>query len=140
MSSTNSWGNESTSDWGSPNLVPATFQHRLGALALDSALALCTFGIGWIIWSLVVWGEGQTPAKKILKIRVYAATTERPATWGHMAVREFLFWFAVSIASTIFAPIALVWVVLEIVWFFKDGKSRTLRDEWAKTIVVNEAA
>jgi uncharacterized RDD family membrane protein YckC len=138
--STESWGSESSNSWGSSNHVPATFQHRLGALALDCALALITFGIGWMIWSLVVWGEGQTPAKKILKIRVYATTTDRPATWGHMAVREFLFWLALSIASAIFAPITLVWIVLEVVWFFKDGKSRTLRDEWAKTLVVNEAA
>jgi len=140
MSSTNSWGIESSSGSDGSNLRLATFQHRLGALALDCALSILTLGIGWIIWSLIVWGEGQTPGKKILKIRVYAATTEKPATWGHMAVREFLFWLTVSIAGTIFAPLALVWFILEIVWFFKDGKSRTLRDEWAKTLVVNEAA
>ena len=64
------------------NLRLASFQHRLGALALDAVLFMVTFGIGWVIWSLIVWGEGQTPAKKILKIRVYAADTQRPATWG----------------------------------------------------------
>ena len=125
---------------GGGGYVYASFQHRLGAYALDCVLAALTLGIGWIIWSLIVWGEGQTPAKKILKIRVYATTTERAATWGHMAVREFLFWLAVYIATLLFAPIGLVWIVLEIVWFFKDGKSRTLRDEWSKTFVVNEAA
>lgn len=138
--STESWESDSTSGWGNTNRTPATFQHRLGAFALDCALAFITFGIGWMIWSLIVWGEGQTPGKKILKIRVYATTTDRPATWGHMAIREFLFWLAVSIAAGIFVPATLIWITLEIVWFFKDGKSRTLRDEWAKTLVVNEAA
>ena len=68
----------------------ASFQHRLGAYALDAVLAFFTLGIGWLIWSLIVWGEGQTPAKKILKIRVRNAETGAVATWGHMAVREFL--------------------------------------------------
>jgi uncharacterized RDD family membrane protein YckC len=117
----------------------ASFQHRLGAYALDCALAILTLGIGWIIWSMIVWGEGQTPAKKILKIRVYNATNGRPVSWGHMALREFLVpltvWFA-SVATSGIAAIA--WIVLEIVMYFNQG-SRTLRDLWVKTAVVNEA-
>ena len=47
----------------------ASFQHRLGAIVLDATLIIITLGIGWVIWSFIVWGEGQTPAKKILKLR-----------------------------------------------------------------------
>ena len=136
----NSWNNTS-------NMRLASFQHRLGAYALDCALAICTFGIGWMIWSLVVWGQGQTPAKKILKIRVYAADTQRVATWGHMAVREFLLMFAIGL-GVIFLNLAtagivgsmaiIAWYVLEIVWYFTKGK-RTMRDFLVKTLVVNEA-
>ena len=87
------------------NLVPdsnikyASFQHRLGAEALDTALMLVTLWIGWVIWSLIVWGEGQTPAKKILKIRVLSAQNNKPATWGHMAVRQLLIPLTLFIAS-----------------------------------------
>jgi uncharacterized RDD family membrane protein YckC len=124
----------------------ASFQHRLGAYALDCALAFVTLGIGWWIWSLVVWAQGQTPGKKILKIRVYAADTQRPATWGHMAVREFLIIFAIGIAVgvlNLFTIVvgtigAIAWVVMEIVWYFTKGQ-RTLRDTLVKTLVVNEA-
>ncbi len=49
------------------------------------------------MWALIVWGQGQTPGKQILKIRVYSADTGRPATWGHMAVRQFLIPIAFSI-------------------------------------------
>lgn len=129
------------------NLRLASFQHRLGALALDAVLFTVTFGIGWMIWSLIVWGEGQTPAKKILKIRVFAADTQRPATWGHMAIREFLLMLAIGLGvgmlnlltAGILGSVAIIaWYVLEIVWYFTKG-NRTLRDIFVKTLVVNEA-
>lgn len=130
-------------DWSQSNPEPsfryASFQHRLGAYALDMTLAFLTLGIGWIIWSMIVWGEGQTPAKKILKLRTINAVTGRPASWGHMGLREFLVPTTVGIASLLTSGLAWVaWVVLEIVMYFNKG-SRTLRDLWVKTAVVNEA-
>lgn len=141
-------------DWNTPfesnqssKLRLASFQHRLGAISLDFALACLTLGIGWFIWSLVVWGKGQTPGKQILKIRVFAADTQRPATWGHMAVREFLLMSAIGIGLFVLNLLtfgivgtigAVAWYVLEIVWYFTKGQ-RTLRDILVKTLVVNEA-
>ena len=117
----------------------ASFQHRLGAYALDATLAVLTLGIGWLIWSMIVWGEGQTPAKKILKIRVRHFETGGVATWGHMAVRELLIPTTVIIASNLTAGIAaVVWIVIEIVFYFTKY-NRTLRDLWVKTAVINEA-
>ena len=116
-----------------------SFQHRLASYALDATLALLTLGIGWLIWSMIVWGEGQTPAKKILKIRVRHFETGAVATWGHMAVRELLIPLTVIIASNLTAGIAaVVWIVIEIVFYFTKN-SRTLRDLWVKTAVINEA-
>ncbi len=117
----------------------ATFQHRLGAYALDWGLALLTLGIGWLIWSLIVWPEGQTPAKKILKLRTINNVTKQPATWGHMSIREFLIPLTVFIASGITGGIVWgAWITVEICFYFLKGK-RTLRDYWVKTVIVNEA-
>ena len=117
----------------------ASFQHRLGALALDFVLFNVTLVIGWLIWSLVIWGNGQTPGKQILKIRVRGAETGAVASWGHMAVREFLVPLTVLIASVPTYGIALVaWIVIEIVFYFTKN-SRTLRDLWVKTAVINVA-
>jgi uncharacterized RDD family membrane protein YckC len=117
----------------------ASFQHRLGSYALDSALSVLTLGIGWLIWSFITWGEGQTPAKRILKIRVRNFETGAVATWGHMAVRELLIPLTVVIAVNLTAGIAaVVWVTLEIVFYFTKN-NRTLRDLWVKTAVINEA-
>ena len=117
----------------------ASFQHRLGAYALDAALSILTFGIGWLIWSFIVWGEGQTPGKKILKIRVRNFDTGAVATWGHMAVRELLVPLTVAIAVGLTSGlVAVAWIVLEVVFYYKKN-SRTLRDYWVKTAVINEA-
>jgi uncharacterized RDD family membrane protein YckC len=117
----------------------ASFQHRLGAYALDAVLSVLTFGIGWLIWSLIIWGDGQTPGKKILKIRVRNADTGAVATWGHMAVRELLIPMTVVIASSLTSGLAAVaWIIIEIVFYFTKN-CRTLRDLWVKTAVINEA-
>ncbi len=124
---------------GGGGYVYASFQHRLGAYALDCVLAALTLGIGWIIWSFIVWGEGQTPAKKILKIRVRNFQTGSVATWGHMAIRELLVPVTVLVAANLTGGIAAVaWIVIEIVFYFTKN-SRTLRDLWVKTAVINEA-
>jgi len=68
----------------------ATPQHRLGAIILDAVFCILTLYIGYFIWALIVWGQGQTPGKQIVKIRVYSSDTGRPASWGHMAVRQLL--------------------------------------------------
>ena len=126
---------------GSP-MRYASFQHRLGALALDVLFfilsAILAF-LPFIIWSLVVWSKGQTPGKQILKIRVRNAQTGSVATWGHMAVREFLVPLTVLMATGMTYGIAFVaWITIEIVFYFTKI-NRTLRDLWVKTAVVNEA-
>lgn len=124
---------------GGGGYVYASFQHRLGAYALDAVLWVLTLGIGWLIWSFIVWGEGQTPAKKILKIRVRNHQTGAVATWGHMAVREFLVPLTVIIAANLTGGlVAVAWIVIEIVFYFTKN-NRTLRDLWVKTAVINEA-
>jgi uncharacterized RDD family membrane protein YckC len=121
------------------NLRYASFQHRLGAIVLDATLIIITLGIGWVIWSFIVWGEGQTPAKKILKLRTINFTNGRSASWGHMAVREALVPTTVSIASFFTAGVAsIAWIIVEIVFYFTKNQ-RTLRDYWVKTAVINEA-
>lgn len=121
------------------NLRYASFQHRLGAIVLDATLIVVTLGIGWVIWSFIVWGEGQTPAKKILRLRTINFTNGRSATWGHMGIREGLVPITVSIASALTGGIAsIAWIIVEIVFYFTKNQ-RTLRDYWVKTAVVNEA-
>ena len=157
---------EGTPEIGSNESRIATPHHRLGGFFLEMALVLTsfvTFGLAWIIWSLVVWGQGQTPSKQILKMRVLSIDTGKSATWGHMAIRQFLIPIAFSMASlpftvaafslatdeatdisigiTFILGYAVYFVVLMIdsLWIFKNLEVRRLTDLWAKTIVVNES-
>jgi len=63
---------------------------RLGSYLLESALAFVTLGIGWLIWSFIVWGKGTTPGHQILKQYVVKEETGETFSWGRMAVREIL--------------------------------------------------
>lgn len=141
----------------------ASIQHRLGGKAVDAAMYLVTFGIGWWIWSLVIWGQGQTPGKQIVKLRVFNKVNQRPVTWGHMALREFVlplsltvwFWIAVGVGSTdeslntdnefilfsgVLAFAALIVGLLDIFWIFKNDQRNRLVDVIAKTDVLNESS
>ena len=85
------------------SLPKASPQHRLAGYALDLALMLSTCFIGWFIWSLVVWSQGLTPAKQILKMQVVSSLTGKTASWGHMAIRQFLIPLALSLPFTVLA-------------------------------------
>lgn len=147
------------------NQTRASAQHRLGGYVLDLTLFMCsliTLGLAYLIWNLVVWGQGQTPAKQILKMRVYSLTTGKPATWGHMAIRQLLipmtysltlipfFFMALSIAAdgSDFSTNGMIGLgeiayfallLLDALWIFNGDKRQRLTDAWAKTYVVNEA-
>lgn len=140
-------------------------QHRLGGILLEFGLILLsifTFGLAWIIWSLILWGHGQTPSKKILKMRVYSVDTGKPDKWGHMAIRQILipitfamislppFIASISLAAEEASDLSIggiiivgfianfVVLLLDYLWIFKDPNNRRLTDMWAKTVVIDE--
>lgn len=147
------------------NFPRASVQHRLGGYALELALMLTsvfTLFLGWIVWNLVMWGQGQTPSKQILKLRVYSLDTGKPASWGHMAVRQFLIplafscvyipFFVSAMAFSVDSPdiatggvVLLGWLtvlalqITDAFWIIKGNDRQRLTDKWARTFVVNES-
>lgn len=142
--------------YGQPPLASAG--KRIGAAALDGVLYFATCGIGWLVWLLIVMAEGQTPAKQILKMRVYGTVLNRPATWGHMAVRQFLIPWTYSISAGLLAfPFIFIDMsgssttvmyyllfiggiyVYELVQLLTNPQCQRFADRWAKTVVVDES-
>lgn len=142
---------------------------RLGGLLLDSlflSLSAIMLFLPYLIWLLVVMKDGQTPGKQLLRMRVYATTTNRPATWGHMAIRTILipwlasfvylpYWFALInygvLQYAIVDPFYYAggWYafgsflsfgifVLDLVLFFSSPLNQRISDRWAKTVVLDE--
>jgi uncharacterized RDD family membrane protein YckC len=66
----------------------ASHGRRIGAYFLAIPLAIVTLFIGYVIWGLIVWGRGQTPALQVLGMRCWKPDDGRRADWGDMALRE----------------------------------------------------
>jgi uncharacterized RDD family membrane protein YckC len=133
-------------------------RHRLGGYAVDIAIALVTGFLPWLIWALIVMGQGQTPGKQLVNLRVYDSTTGLPVKWGHMFIRQlgvfiavWMFQILVTIGVSLIAgylsvpvflalglsSISLIFWLTDILWILKDGKAHRLTDILLKTDVLN---
>jgi uncharacterized RDD family membrane protein YckC len=106
---------------------------RLGGHLLDGLLVFVTLIVGWIIWSIIVWGRGQTPAKQLLGMRVINRETLTAAGRGRMFVREVpCKWIIGTIAGvTVIGAILYFWLL----W---DSERQELWDKMVETVVVND--
>ncbi len=66
----------------------ASVGRRIGAYFLGILLFIVTLGIGWIIWGLLIWPRGQTPALQVLGMRCYRPEEGRVPGFWWMAMRE----------------------------------------------------
>ncbi|TYC76495.1 RDD family protein [Streptomyces sp. CB01881] len=117
---------------GLPQGVPlATPALRFGEYLLEGVLIVVTLVIGWLIWSLFAFANGQTPAKQVLGMRCVKLRTEQTATWGTMFLRE-------AIAKPVIGLLA--WVTFGIVyfWLLWDRNTQQLWDKMVDTIVVKD--
>ena len=84
---------------------------RIGAALLDSLLMIVTLFIGWLIWSIVLWKQSTSPAKKMLGMVVLDANTGAPASVKQMVMREVVGkWVVGSVTGVVtLASIVMLW-------------------------------
>jgi uncharacterized RDD family membrane protein YckC len=68
----------------------ASHGRRIGAYFLAIPLAIVTLIIGYIIWGLIVWSRGQTPALQVLGMRCWHPETRHVPGFWRMALREII--------------------------------------------------
>ena len=85
---------------------------RLGAYLIEVVLVIFTLGIGWLVWALIVFSRGQSPAKHLLDMRVVQLTGHQVPGRGFMFLRDILFRVVMPPLLFIFVDIATVFVIL----------------------------
>jgi uncharacterized RDD family membrane protein YckC len=105
---------------------------RLWATVLDGLLFIVTCGIGWLIWSIVLWQQSTSPAKKMLNLKIVDINTGAPASMQQMLLREVLGKIVLSTVSS--GVSTLIGAVLILVVPSRQG----VWDYISKTTVVRE--
>ena len=119
------------------SVVVSSVGRRLGGYLLDLLLVVVTLVVGWIIWSLVVWGRSTSPGKQLLGMKCIKKDTGLRANYGSMVLREFVGKYllvTVLLGSICFGIGALV-LNFMLVW---DKDRQELWDKMANTIVVDD--
>jgi len=111
--------------------VLASPGRRIGAFFLAIPLVIITLGIGYVVWGLIVWGNGQTPALQVLGMRCFRPETNRVAGFWWMALREIVGRILEGILSIITELISLILMLTR-----PDRK--TLHDLVAGTVVLHD--
>ena len=122
---------------GQQVLVPlASPGKRFGTFLLEAVLYVVTLGIGYIIWTLISWGNGQTPGKVVTKLKYVDVATGRVATWGKSALRDFVIRGIVFEIIFIFT-LSIGWFIGCFMTFDKDKQYRSGWDRMAGTVVID---
>ena len=100
-------------------------------MLLELVLVIVTLVIGWLVWSVILWKKGQSPAKSIMKMRVINLDQNRAANIGEMAMRELVGKWLLSIVP--------FWYVINgVVLLMDNDKYQCLWDKIAKTTVIDD--
>jgi len=111
--------------------VLASSGRRIGAFFLAIPLAIVTLGIGYLVWGLIVWGSGQTPALQVLGMRVWRPEENRVAGFWWMALREIVGRICDGILSIITELTSLIFML-------SRPDRKTLHDLVAGTVVLHD--
>jgi uncharacterized RDD family membrane protein YckC len=107
----------------------ASIGRRIGAYFLSILLFIATLIIGYVIWGLIVWARGQTPALQVLGMRCWRPDSARPATFWWMALREIVGRLAEGV-------LGIVTLLVSFVLMVATKERRCLHDMIAGTVVV----
>jgi uncharacterized RDD family membrane protein YckC len=107
----------------------ASSGRRIGAYFLAIPLAIVTLGIGYVIWGLVVWANGQTPALQVLGMRCWRPEDRRIAGFWWMALREI-------VGRIVDGIVWVITLLVSFIFMLTRPDRRTLHDLIAGTVVL----
>jgi uncharacterized RDD family membrane protein YckC len=113
-------------------LVTATPLRRLGGFVLDRVLVVLTLGIGWLVWSAIVWQRGQSPGKQLLRMYIIQQDGTRAGGWPTFLREIVIKGLVVSLLSVI--TLGLFHIVGAL-WCLWDAERQTLWDKMVNTYI-----
>ncbi|GAC1385416.1 MAG: hypothetical protein NVSMB48_22420 [Marmoricola sp.] len=114
-----------------PGVVLASRGRRVGAYFLSILLAIVTLGIGYVIWGLIVWGQGTSPALQVLGMRAWKPAEGKVAGWGTMALRNI-------VGGLVQGILGFITGLISFILFLADDEHRTIPDRIGSTIIVHD--
>jgi uncharacterized RDD family membrane protein YckC len=107
----------------------ASVGRRIGAYFLGILLAVVTLGIGYLIWGLIIWSRGQTPALQVLGMRCWRPETGQVPGFGWMALREI-------IGRLVDGILGFITGLVSFILFVTGKEHKSLHDIIAGTVVL----
>ena len=92
-----------------------------------------TLIVGWLIWSLIVYPRGQSPAKQLLSMRVVRLDVRKPPEFWRMALRELV----LKVIPAFFL-LGLLWIAINGVVLLTNDRFQTVWDKMLKTVVISD--
>ena len=109
-------------------LYAASGSRRLAGRLLDLTLFVVCLGVGWWIWLGVTSGGGQSPAKRMLGLRVVRADGSAMGGGG--------VWFRDGVLALLLTPL----LPLSVLWALRSASRQTLHDVLVGSAVVSAEA
>ena|SRR5580658_3368332 len=111
--------------------LPAPVGRRIGAYFLSILLVVVTLVIGYIIWGLILWSKGTSPALRVLGMRAWDPVASRPATFWRMALRDVVGGIVQSILGGITG-------IVSFVLFAATREHRSIPDFVGGTVIIHD--
>lgn len=104
---------------------------RIGAFFLAIPLSIVTLGIGYIIWGIIAWTKGTTPALQVLGMRCWRPEDNRVPGFWWMVLREIIGRLCDGILSVITE-------LTSFIMFLASRERKALHDYVAGTVVLHD--
>jgi uncharacterized RDD family membrane protein YckC len=110
-----------------PGVELASVGRRIGAYFLAIPLAIVTLVIGYLIWGLILWQRGTSPALKVLGMKCWVVNERRVPGFWRMALRDVVGNFVEGL---------FILPIVGFVMFLATEKRQSLHDVIGGTTVV----
>lgn len=113
-----------------PGTELASVGRRIGAYFLAIVLFVVTLGVGYVVWGIVAWTKGTTPALQVLGCRLWLPDQQQVPGFWRSVLRNVVGYVVEN----------LIWIVsvVSFVLFLANSEHKSLHDMIGGTLVLHD--